>query len=63
MIKNQIIVDKLAAKTKGDPDMRGFISDILERESEGKHYSKFYSQQIKTLAKRTKDKGGSNNAI
>lgn len=36
MIKNQIIVDKLAAKTKGDPDMRGFISDILERESEGK---------------------------
>ncbi len=39
MIKNQIIVDKLAVKTKGDPDMRGFISDILERESEGKHYA------------------------
>jgi predicted enzyme related to lactoylglutathione lyase len=59
MIKNQIIVDKLTIKTKGDPDMRGFISDILERESEGKHYTKFYSQQIKALAKRAKNKGGS----
>ena len=58
MIKNQIIVDKLTIKTKGDPDMRGFISDILERESEGKHYKKFYSQQIKALTKRAKNKGG-----
>lgn len=59
MIKNQIIIDKLTAKTKGDPDMRGFISDVLERESEGKHYKKFYTQQIKTLAKRANKKGGS----
>lgn len=59
MIKNPIIIDKLSQKTKDDPDMRGFISDILERESEGKQYKKFYSAQIKSLAKRSqKRKGG-----
>lgn len=59
MIKNPIIIEKLNQKTKGDPDMRGFICDILDRESEGKQYKKFYTAQIKNLSKRSmKKKGG-----
>lgn len=58
MIKNPIIIDKLGQKTKDDPDMRRFVTDILDRESEGKQYKKFYSAQIKTLAKRNQKKQG-----
>ena len=58
MIKNPIIVEKVEQKTKNDPDMRQFIRDILEKESDGKHYRKFYTSQIAIFAKRDQRKKG-----
>ncbi len=47
MIQNPKIIEKLDAKTLGDSHLRDFILQILENESEGKQYSKFYAAKIK----------------
>lgn len=54
MIQNPTILEKLKKKTVGDPQMFDFLSSILENESEGKQYSKFFKTQIEKATKQIK---------
>lgn len=55
MIQNKKITEKVAQKTLTDVQLREFINNILERESEGKHFREYYREQI---AKISKDRRG-----
>lgn len=51
MIQNKTILEKLESKTKSDFAMKTFIEDIFNRESEGKHFTNYYKDQIAMYAK------------
>lgn len=46
MIQNPTILKKLEEKTEQDAVMRDFIRDVMNNESEGKQFSKFYKKMM-----------------
>ena len=60
MIKNQVIIDKVKSKTPHDKAMQEYLLSILQNESEGKQFKKFFTKGIKDgIAKREANGGES----
>lgn len=52
VLHNRNIIEKVKAKTAGDPRMQKFILEILQLEANGKQYKSFYKTQIKKIAEK-----------
>lgn len=63
MIQNKAILEKLKEKTANDDVMNEFIVAILENESEGKQYTKFFQGEIEKGIDKRKQIGGENSEI
>ncbi len=58
MIQNPIINEKLIEKCGDDKIMFSFITDLMNNESEGKHFSKYYKAEIEKNSIKHKQIGG-----
>mgnify|MGYP001083696251 FL=1 len=58
MIQNQLILEKLKAKTGKDEVMHDFILSIMTNESEGKQYNKYFRSEIDKSVKQRLKEGG-----
>lgn len=58
MIQNPTILKKLEEKTAQDVVMRTFVLDIMNNESEGKQFSKFYKKALLKSSNARKTKEG-----
>lgn len=55
MMQNPTIEQKLKEKTKENPELYEFVSQIFELEVAGKQFSKFYENEIKKIVQQRKE--------